>query len=182
MAKQGDKIINTRTGQIMVFLRTADETNGEILEIECFSPLSPMKEPEHYHPHQENIFQILSGSCVFSIDGKEKIVGPGETISIPPGVKHHFWNSDNTTAHYLQEFRPALNIDSFFETFFALSRDNKLNEKGIPNLFHGSLIMLKHKDDIRVSKPSWLLQLITYYSLAPIGWLLGYRNNYKSKS
>ena len=46
MAKKGDKIINARTGQIMVFLRTADETNGEILEIECFSPPSPMNESE----------------------------------------------------------------------------------------------------------------------------------------
>ena len=182
MAKKGDKITNSRTGQIMIFLKTGQDTNGELLEIECFSPQSKTKEPEHIHPQQENIFRILSGSCVFSVDGKEQVVGPGETISIPPNMKHHFWNSDNATAHYLQEFRPALHIDGFFETFFALSRDGKLNEDGIPNLLSGSVIMLKHKNEIRVTNPPWALQLLTYYILAPIGWLFGYRSDYRSKS
>ncbi len=181
MINQGDKITNARTGQTMIFLKTGAATKGELLEIECFSPPSEAKEPEHIHPLQENIFKIISGSCVFSVDGKEQTIGPGQTINIPPNVKHHFWNSGDTVAHYLQEFRPALHIDEFFETFFALSRDGKLNEKGIPNFFHGSLIMLKHKDEIRVTNPPWALQLLTYWTLAPIGLLMGYRANYTSK-
>jgi quercetin dioxygenase-like cupin family protein len=182
MAKKGDKITNSRTGQIMIFLKTGEDTNGELLEIECFSPQSKAKEPEHVHPQQTNIFRILSGSCIFSVDGTEQVVGPGETISIPPNVKHHFWNSGNTTTHYLQEFRPALHIDSFFETFFALSRDGKLNENGIPNLLHGSVIMLKHKNEIRVTNPPWPLQILTYHVLAPFGYLIGYRADYRSKA
>ncbi|MDQ2933307.1 MAG: cupin domain-containing protein [bacterium] len=181
MIKQGDKITNTRTGQIMIFLKTAKETNGEILQIECYSPPTAVKEPEHIHPKQENIFKITSGSCTFSVDGKEQIVGTGQTISIPQKVRHHFWNSGDTVAHYIQEFKPALNIDSFFETFFALSRDEKLNQKGIPNFFHASLIMLKHRNDIRVTNPPWVLQLITYLTLTPISFLMGFRADYKSK-
>jgi quercetin dioxygenase-like cupin family protein len=179
--KPGDKITNSRTGQLMIFLKTGAETVGELLEIECFSPPSEAKEPEHIHPFQVNVFKIISGSCVFSINGKEQIAGPGETISIPPKTRHRFWNSGNTVAHYYQEFRPALHIDQFFETFFSLSRDGKLNENGIPNFFHTSLIMLKHKDDIRVITPPWPIQLLTYAMLAPIGLLLGYRPNYTSK-
>ena len=45
MAKKGDKITNSRTGQIMIFLKTCEDTNGELLEIECFSPQSKAKEP-----------------------------------------------------------------------------------------------------------------------------------------
>ncbi len=182
MIKQGDKITNARTGQIMIFLKTGAQTNGELLQIECFSPPTAVKEPEHIHPLQENIFKIISGYCNFSVDSKEQIVGAGQTISIPPNVRHHFWNSGDTIAHYIQEFNPALNIDGFFETFFALSMDGKLNEKGIPNFFHGSLIMLKHKDEIRVTNPPWALQLITYLTLAPIGKLMGYNADYKSKN
>ena len=127
MIKQGDKITNARTGQTMIFLKTGTQTNGELLEIECYSPPSEAKEPEHIHPLQANIFKIISGSCVFSIDGKEQIAGPGQTINIPPKTIHRFWNSRDSVAHYVQEFRPALHIDEFFETFFALSRDGKLN-------------------------------------------------------
>jgi|BarGraIncu01122A_1022018.scaffolds.fasta_scaffold88333_1 quercetin dioxygenase-like cupin family protein len=180
MIKQGEKITNIRTGQVMIFLKTGAETNGELLQIECFSPQTLEREPEHIHPFQENSFKIISGSCIFDIDGKEQIVGPGESINIPANVPHHFWNANDIEAHYIQEFKPALEIDNFFETFFALARDGKLNKKGIPNLFHTSIIGLAYKDEIRMTKPPWVLQNIIYKILAPFGKLIGYRAGYKS--
>ena len=180
MIKQSDKITNARTGQVMIFLKTGAETNGELLQIECFSPSTAVKEPEHIHPLQESKFEIRSGACNFLIAGTQTIAQAGELVTIPAGVPHFFWNSGDSTSHYIQEFRPALHIDGFFETFFALSRDAKLNDQGIPNLLHGSVIMLKHKNEIRVTKPPWLLQYLTYIVLAPIGRLLGYRADYQS--
>lgn len=182
MIKQGDRITNARTGQVMVFLKTGTETNGQLLQIDCISPPRNAKEPEHIHPFQENKFEIISGSCTFSINGQEKIAKQGDIVVIPLRVRHHFWNSETTDAHYIQEFRPTLKIDEFFETFFALSRDEKLNENGIPNLFHASLIMLKHKNEIRITRPPWPLQLLTYWTLAPIGYLMGHRSQYKSQN
>jgi mannose-6-phosphate isomerase-like protein (cupin superfamily) len=182
MIKQGDKIVNARTGQIMIFLKTGAETNGEFLQIDCISPPTAVKEPEHIHPLQENKFEIISGSCTFNIEGKERLAKAGEVVTIPPKVRHHFWNSGEVDAHYIQEFRPALKIADFFDTFFALSRDGKLNEKGIPNFFHASLIILRHKNEIRVTNPPWAIQYLTYILLAPIGRLMGFRADYKSKN
>jgi quercetin dioxygenase-like cupin family protein len=180
MIRQGDQITNPRTGQVMIFLKTSAETNGELLKIECFSPPTLEREPEHIHPFQQNSFEIISGTCVFNVDGKEKIVGPGELINIPINVPHHFWNDGKIDAHYIQEFRPALKIDSFFETFFALARDGKLNKKGIPNFFHVSIIGLAYKDEIRLTNPPWALQYIMYKILAPFGKLMGYSVDYKT--
>jgi quercetin dioxygenase-like cupin family protein len=180
MVRQGDQITNPRTQQLMIFLKTSTETNGELLQIECFSQPTLEREPEHIHPFQQNSFEIISGSCIFRVDGKEHVVGPGQSINILPDVPHHFWNSGNTVAHYIQEFRPALKIDRFFETFFALARDNKLNKKGIPNFFHVSIIGLAHKDEIRLTEPPWALQHLIYKILAPFGKLMGYRAAYKS--
>lgn len=182
MIKQGDQIINARTGQMMRFLKTAADTNGELLQIDCISPPTSIKEPEHIHPFQENRFEIISGSCHFSVNGKEQILGAGQSISIPPNTRHYFWNPGTVDAHYIQEFRPALTIADFFDTFFALSRDGKLNDKGIPNFFHASVIMLKHKNDIRVIKPPWSIQYLTYIILYPYGRLMGYRAEYQSKN
>lgn len=181
MAKQGDKIINARTGQRMVFLKTGNETAGELLEIESFNPKTDMREPVHIHPKQESSAEVISGRLHFWVNGKEQIVGPGEKIIIPAGAQHCFWNEDNEEAHSIQRFSPALTIDEFFETFFALSQDGKLNEKGIPTFVHASMIMLKHRNDIRVISPPWFIQIITYLILTPIGWLMGYRSNYKSE-
>jgi mannose-6-phosphate isomerase-like protein (cupin superfamily) len=180
MIRQGDEITNARTGQVMIFLKTSTETIGELLQIECFSPASLEREPEHIHPFQENSFEIISGSCIFHIDGKEQVIGPGQSITIPAKVPHHFWNAGDTVAHYIQEFRPALKIDRFFETFFALARDGKLNKKGIPNFFHVSVIGLAYKDEIRLTNPPWALQNIIYKILSPFGKLMGYEAENKS--
>ena len=180
MIRQGDQITNPRTGQVMIFLKTSAETNGELLQIECFSPPTLEREPEHIHPLQENIFEIISGNFIFRLNGKEQVVGAGQSINIPANVPHNFWNSGDIDAHYLQEFRPALKIDRFFETFFSLARDGKLNKNGIPNFFHVSIIGLAHKDEIRLTKPPWILQNIIYKILSPFGKLMGYRADYKS--
>lgn len=180
MAKKGDKITNARTGQRMVFLQTGRETNGRLLEIESFNPNTDMREPIHIHPKQESSARVISGKLHFLVGGKEQTVGPGERIVIPAGVPHCFWNEEDIEAHSIQQFTPALTIDEFFETYFSLSRDGKLNKNGIPVFLHTSLILLKHRNNIRVINPSWPIQLVTYLTLAPIGLLMGYRGSYIS--
>lgn len=179
MIKQGDQIINARTGQRMTFLKTWAETNGTQLQIECFSPSTTAREPEHIHPFQENRFHVLSGVLWFSINGKTTIATAGDTVSIPKNVPHRFWNAGEKEAHYIQEFFPALRIDSLFETFFALAREGKLNKKGVPNLFRLSVIMLAHEKEIRPVKPAWVIQKMLFRVLAPVGKLLGYKPSYE---
>ncbi len=181
MPKQGDKIINARSGQRMIFLQTGRETNGQLLEVESFNPRSTMREPIHIHPKQESSAKVISGKLHFLVNGREQIIGPGEKITIPAGTPHCFWNEDDVAAHSIQRFSPALHIDEFFESFFALANDNKLSDKGMPPFLQLPLMGLKHKDDIRVTSPPWPIQLFTYWVLAPISFLMGYRATYSSK-
>ena len=180
MIKQGDKITNARTGQVMIFRKTGAETNGALLEIECINPTSDEREPVHVHPKQDSFCEVLSGTLHFLVNSKEIKVHAGKNITIPKGIPHCFWNEGPTEAHHIQRFSPALNIAGFFETFFALSRDGKLNKKGIPNFIHGSVIMMEHKDEIRLASPPWPLQYFAYWLLSPIGRLMGYKAEYKS--
>jgi len=182
MAKQGDKITNARTGQTMIFLKTGKETNGQLLEIESFNPKSDMREPIHVHPKQESSAIVLSGKLHFLVDGKEQIIRPGEKITIPASTPHCFWNEDDVEAHSIQQFSPALHIDQFFESFFALAKDVKLSDKGMPPFLQLPLMGLKHKDEIRVTSPPWPLQLLIYWILAPISFLMGYRAAYVAKN
>ncbi len=177
--QKGDKIENARTGQRMICLKTAAETKGALLQIECFSPVTTAKEAEHIHPLQENRFEIISGEVCFSINGQEKKAVAGDVVSIPKNTPHHFWNTGTTEAHYIQEFIPALKIDEFFETFFALARDGQLNDKGVPNIFRTSLVLMAYKNEIRLVKPSWAVQKIVFSVFALIGKMLGYKSYYK---
>ena len=60
MAKAGDEIVISEEERIL-FLKTAAETNGELLEVEVtYRPRSP-RPLEHYHPYQAEQFEVLGG-------------------------------------------------------------------------------------------------------------------------
>jgi quercetin dioxygenase-like cupin family protein len=175
MANPGDEIVNPRTGQRMRFLQTSKDTNGQLLQIDCFNAPNGAKEPEHIHPFQENRFEVLSGSMMFCIAGNVRQVNAGEAISIPSKVPHFFWNGSDQEVHYIQEFRPALRSELFFETLFGLARDGKLNEQGTANPFLMAVVIPIFWNEIRVTNPPEVIQRILFGVLNPIGKLLGYR-------
>jgi quercetin dioxygenase-like cupin family protein len=175
MVKSGDEITNPRTGQRMRFLKTSADTNGELLQIDCFNPPSGVKEPEHIHPYQENRFDVRSGMLSISIAGAERQARAGEVISIPAGVPHYFWNAGPEDATYIQEFRPALRIEVFFETLFALARNGQLNAQGMPSLLQMAVFVPSFWSEIRVTRPPQLVQQAMFTLLGPVSRTLGYR-------
>jgi mannose-6-phosphate isomerase-like protein (cupin superfamily) len=177
MPDKDEEIVNIRTGQRMIFRKPAKDRDGDCLEIECFNPSSAVKEPEHVHPLQESSFEVLAGRMSFQVNGKIHIIGPGQSIVISKGTPHFFWNESGAEVHSIQCFRPALHIANFFRTFFSLARENKLNEKGLPNLFLVSIISLKYQDEIRLVRPPWALQKMLFTVLAPAGKALGYKTS-----
>lgn len=175
MIKKGDTIVNVRTGQKMTFLETWAETNGTQLKVDCVSPPTLEREKAHIHPYQENRFTVVKGSLHFTINGQKHLATVGDIISIPKKIPHSFYNDGETDAHYIQEFFPALKIDSLFETFFLLAKEGKLNKSGTPNIFRAALILLNFEKEIRLSQPNWVLQKFTFKLLAPIARLMGYK-------
>src|SRR5215207_7109618 len=178
MAKAGDEIVNPRTGQRMVFLETGQETGGQLLRIDSFNPPTGVPEPEHVHPFQESGAEVISGSLRFSVGGEDRSVKAGESITIPANAPHHFWNDGEEEAHSVGWFRPALKIDHFFEMFFGLAQDGKLNEQGLPSLLQLAVSIPYFGDEIRLVSPPWAVQRLIFGVLAPVGRLLGYRLEY----
>jgi hypothetical protein len=76
---------------------------------------------------------------------------------------------------YIQEFRPALRSELFFETLFRLARDGKLNDQGMPSLFEMAVFVPAFWNEIRVTRPPEAVQKVTFNLLNPISRLLGYR-------
>lgn len=82
--------------------------------------LPGQRHPSHYHERKEETFQVLHGILHVNTDGCPRILHPGETILIQPGVWHSFWTDNGvifeevSTTHY--------NNDSFY----ADKRINKL--------------------------------------------------------
>jgi len=162
----------------MVFLQTAKETNGGLLRNESFNPPAADAEPEHTHPFQESGAEVISGSVRFRVGAEERSLKAGESITIPANTPHFFWNDGDEEAHFIGWFRPALKIERFFESFFGLAQDGKLNEKGLPSMLQLAVMVPHFGEEIRLISPPWAVQRATFGMLVPIAKVLGYRPEY----
>ena len=174
MASAGDVLENPVTGQRLIVRRTAGETGGEVLEVESvYSMPTPFPPTAHYHPYQEERFEVLSGEVRARIDGAERRYGAGETFTIPPGTPHTMW-AEQGGARFNWQTRPALNTEAFFEKAWGLAKAGKVNERGVPNLLQAAVIGRDHADEYRLAVPPWPIQRALLAALAPIGRLLGH--------
>jgi mannose-6-phosphate isomerase-like protein (cupin superfamily) len=162
-------------GQIrLTFLKRAADTNGELLEMEAiYRPVSSAP-PAHYHPNQEETFEILSGALHVEIDGQATDVGAGERIVIPPGAVHRMHNAGTEEARVIWQTRPALRTEQFFETLYGLAMEGKANRQGVPNILRVARIMHEHAAEFVLARPSRPVQRIVFGVLAPLARAVGW--------
>src|SRR5215210_5059692 len=55
--------------------------------------------------------------------GQQRNVGAGETVVVPAGTPHVWGNPNDDEVHLIIEFRPALRMEEWFETFFGLQKE-----------------------------------------------------------
>jgi quercetin dioxygenase-like cupin family protein len=174
MGQTEQEIRNPRTGQRMRFRQTADDTAGTLLRIESVNPPSGVAEPEHVHPNQESRAEVITGTLRFVVEGRERRLGPGDSITIPAGTPHYFVNDGVDDAVSIQEFRPALRTADFFKTLFELAEQGKLDERGMPSLLTLALLGPRFADEIRAVSPPWSVQRVAFAVLGPLARLRGY--------
>ena len=74
-------------------------------------------------------------------------------------------------------------MEEWFETFFGLQKDGKVNPKsGLPNPFQWAVISREYEDEIYLASPPLLVQRVRFGLLATIGKLLGYKARYPAYS
>ena len=124
MAKSGDVLTNP-DGESLTFLQTASETNGELLEMEVVYMPKSEKPPEHYHPEQEERFEVLAGAFRANIGGKTHVYEIGDTFTVPPGTAHWMHNVSEEKGRMNWQTRPAMDTETFFETLWGWLRRAK---------------------------------------------------------
>lgn len=132
----------------------------------------------HGHPKQDERFTVVSGRLGRRVGGEQIGVGPGETLTIPAGTPHRFWNAGDDEVRFRCEVRPALQFEQLLETMFALAADGKTNRKGMPSPLRLAVIARAHFDVVRLPFPPAFVQRLGLALGAPLGRLLGYASTY----
>lgn len=136
---------------------------------------------EHFHPHQEEVVEVLDGEYAVEFEGAEHRLSAGEKITLPKGTAHRHWNPSTEPVRVAHEHHPAMDSATHAEAMWALAQDGKANEKGMPNPLQFAVISRAYPEiAYTTTVPVWV-QKVAFAVLAPIGRLLGYRAAYEQE-
>ena len=112
MAYEGQELMG-RNGFRLKLLRI----DQDVLVMEAFYSGEGGLPPEHFHPQQDEHFEVLDGAVRAVIDGDEHRYVAGEAFDIPAGTPHQMAGDGRARVHW--EVRPALRMAEFFERAYS---------------------------------------------------------------
>lgn len=179
MAIKHKTIFNPQIRHEIKFLQTARDTNGQLLEMEATYHAHSKEPAAHYHPFQEEDFEVFAGELTVRIDGQLIVLRQGETLHIPKGKVHSMWNNSEAKTTVNWKVRPAMDTEYFLETATGLANDGKTGPNGMPRLLQVALMANRFSHVFRLSKPPYPVQKILFLLLTPLAYLAGYRSVYE---
>src|SRR2546430_9928644 len=76
-------------------LRTGAETGGELMEMDVVGRPRGFLGQRHIHPTQVERIEMVSGSMKVTMNGREHVLGEGDSIEIPAGTPHTRFRSES---------------------------------------------------------------------------------------
>jgi quercetin dioxygenase-like cupin family protein len=124
-------------------VRTAAETDGEVLEMEASYGGSSGLPPEHLHPRQVERFEVLEGAMRTIIGGEESRYRAGESFEVPAGTPHQMTAEGPSRVRW--EVRPALRTAEFFERLYGAGRKGPSSSDSIAE------VLTEFSDEVRLT-------------------------------
>lgn len=180
MAYQGLTLDNPFTGQSIHFLVTSRQTQGQELVLQSSWRGRSPEPPAHYHPGQEEVFEVLQGQLTVRLAGELHQVQAGQRLRIGPGQPHSMWNAaeERTIARWVT--RPARRSEELLETTFALAQAGLVRPDGTPGLLQAAVLLGEFSQEFRLVRPGRWAQRLVFGLLRPVARLLGVRAHYGS--
>lgn len=117
------------------FIKTSEETNGEytLLEIELYKSDGP---PLHFHKTFSERFEVIEGVLNLQVGKQKYILKQGESMLVPMGTPHRFYNTDSSLVKFSIRFEPGHEgMENFIKIIYSLAQDGLTDKKGKPNSF-----------------------------------------------
>jgi quercetin dioxygenase-like cupin family protein len=175
MAQSGATIENPVIGDRVVFLRTTAETAGEALEFDLYATAGANGPPPHVHPQATERFEVIRGRLRARVAGVEHVLAPGDSLIVPPGTLHTWWNSGDEEVQVRVLLTPAGRMEAFLETIYGLALTGRTNQAGIPSFLQLAVFAPAYWDTNHVVNPPLFVQRIVFSIVGPIARLLGYQ-------
>jgi mannose-6-phosphate isomerase-like protein (cupin superfamily) len=107
--------------------------------------------PAHYHPAQDEHFDILEGVLRVEVAGVERDVHADETLDIPRGTPHRMWNPHSRPARARWETRPAGRTEAWFTALAELQGTGHVDDHGTPRPLPFAALAHAYRDTFRLA-------------------------------
>jgi quercetin dioxygenase-like cupin family protein len=110
-----------RIGQLTIrFLLEADATAGALTAFEFAVPSEARVMAAHRHDAYDETVYGVAGALIWTVDGEEVEIGPGEVLFIPRGAVHKFENRGDAEAVAYAVVTPGILGPDFFRQVAAV--------------------------------------------------------------
>jgi quercetin dioxygenase-like cupin family protein len=154
---------------------TVRRSETDVLEVEGSYGPNGKPPPAHYHPDQDEHFEVLEGSLRTKVDGKEELLEKGDTIDIPKGTPHQMWNDADEEARVKWETRPAGRTEEWFRSIDALYEDGTVESGDRASPLAFGVLLKEYEDVFRLAVGPEPVTKPVVNALAALGRIRGYR-------
>jgi quercetin dioxygenase-like cupin family protein len=130
---------------------TVRDSTPELLEVEATYGPASKEPPKHYHPQQDEHFEVLAGGLRVRAGERERTLAAGETIDIPRGTVHQVWNPGTEPARVLWQTRPGGRTEEWFASVDALHREGRVGSNGMPGPLAFATLLTEYGDVFRLA-------------------------------
>jgi mannose-6-phosphate isomerase-like protein (cupin superfamily) len=78
--------------------------------ISCYQPMAHVA--EHVHRVQEQVYHVLEGVGVLTLDGERHVMREHDFVFVPPGVRHSFTNEGTVPLVFIVVTSPVEDSES----------------------------------------------------------------------
>ena len=147
----GDLIDNPAARMKLRLVRTASETDGDLLEMEATYEPGSVEPPEHFHPNQDERFEILAGTIEAQIGGDRRTLRTGDVVDVPARTVHAMWNGSDEQARVNWQTRPALRSEEFFRALARVAAAAMSGEPEPDDTPSGEALLREFRDEFRLA-------------------------------
>jgi quercetin dioxygenase-like cupin family protein len=130
--------------------------------------------PKHFHPDQDERFEVLEGTLTARVDGEQRELHAGDVLDIPRGAVHQMWNAGDVPARASWRTAPAGRTGEWFAAIDGLRRSGRVGRDGMPGPLAFGAYLTEFSDVFRLAGPQPLLRPLLA-GLGALGRAKGYR-------
>lgn len=148
--------LDLHDGEVVTVRTSAADSDGELLEMEAeWSPLEAHKPPVHFHPYQDEHFEIYEGELTVKLGGETRVLRAGDSLDVPRGTTHSMWPSGGEVTRASWQLRPALRSEDFFAAVAQMRAAGKVSKHGgMIDLPAAGLVFQAFPDEFRLAMPA----------------------------